>query len=123
MTLADPVVLDCLDELRVAVDVRTGAVTVTGELDHCTAHLLTDVGHALASGRARAWSVDAAGLTFCDAGGLAALLDLRQQAAERGRTLHLVAAARCLRRLVALAGLADVLPVGPAPAPSVALVL
>ncbi|RBY90827.1 STAS domain-containing protein [Blastococcus sp. TF02A-26] len=101
--------------LLVVVDVPAGFVTVTGELDHCSAHLLVEAVHPLATGSARIWQVDASGVDFCDCGGLSALLSVQRTAAERGRRMQLVAAAGCVRRVVSLTGLDDVLPVGPLP--------
>ncbi|WP_409330693.1 STAS domain-containing protein [Trujillonella humicola] len=102
--------------LLVRVDVATGLLTATGELDHCSAHLVLEAVHPLALGTAPAWLVDAGAVTFCDGGGLAALLGVRTAALEHGRPLHLVGAARCVRRLIALTGLDDVLAVVPRPA-------
>jgi anti-anti-sigma factor len=103
----------CLDpgSLTVSVDVTAALVTLSGELDCCSAADVGDVVPVLTAGRSVDWWLDAGGLTFCDAAGLAALLDLREQAAAHGARLHLVGAGWCLRRLVALVGLDDTLPV------------
>ena len=106
--------------LTVSVDVTAALITLVGELDCCSAGRVGEVVPALAAGRTAHWSLDAEGLTFCDGAGLAALLDLCDQAASHGATLHLVGAGRCVRRLIDLVGLADRLPVedaGPRPRP------
>ncbi|MGY1744320.1 STAS domain-containing protein [Blastococcus sp. SYSU D00695] len=96
------------------MDVPTGRVTVAGDLDHCTAPLLAGVAVPLAAGPARVWSVDAGAVDFCDGGGLTALLLLRDEASLNGRRLQLVAASRCVYRIIDLAGLGDQLPLVPA---------
>ncbi|WP_051684045.1 STAS domain-containing protein [Blastococcus sp. URHD0036] len=97
--------------LTVSVDVTAALVTLSGELDCCSAADVGDVVPVLSAGRSVDWWLDAGGLTFCDGAGLAALLDLREQAARHGATLHLVGAGRCVRRIIDLVGLADRLPV------------
>ncbi|MGY1771289.1 STAS domain-containing protein [Blastococcus sp. SYSU D00813] len=104
-----------LDEslLFVAVDVLLGRVTLVGELDHCSAHLLTDAVPVLRAGPSPAWTVDAGGVSFVDGAGVTALLVVRQAALSAGGHVRLVAASRCVRRLIGVVGLVDVLPVVP----------
>lgn len=111
MTLLPPHSLDPAGPLLVSVDLTTARITLGGELDCCSAPRLAELVPALAAGGRLHWCVDAEGLTFCDGDGLTALLDLRAAAARHGAALHLVAASRCLRRLIALVGLSDVLAV------------
>ena len=111
MTQLPPFSLDPSGSLEVSVDVTAALVTLSGELDSCSAPRIAEVVPALTLGRNTHWWLDADGLTFCDGDGLAALLDLREAAVRHGATLHLVGASRCVRRLVALVGLADVLAV------------
>jgi anti-anti-sigma factor len=111
MSLAPP--LSSVDDspLCVSVDVRSGRITLTGDLDHCSAHLLVDALPLLAAGPSTTWSVDASAVTFCDGGGLAALVQTRDSALAAGRRLHVVAASRCVRRIIDMTGTGHLLPV------------
>ena len=117
MSLAPLLPDETVPPFVVAVDITAGRVTVSGELDHCSAHLLTDALAVLELSGARVWTLDAAGVTFCDGGGVTALLAVRRAAAGRGRDLYLVRTSHCIRRLVALVGLDDVLSVSTPAAP------
>jgi anti-anti-sigma factor len=105
--------LEPFPALLVSVDVTGAALTLTGELDHVSAHLLDDVPPVLAHGPVPAWTVDARAVTFCDVGGLRALLGIRAQARLAGKDFRLLGASRCLSRLIALADLPDALVVEP----------
>ncbi|MGK5114216.1 MULTISPECIES: STAS domain-containing protein [unclassified Geodermatophilus] len=96
--------------LLVSVDLRAGRVSVTGELDRGSAHHLLDALAALSLTGLPAWTVDGAGITFCDATGLRALARARVLAAGRGRTLGVVGLRPFLAALVELAGLGSLLP-------------
>ena len=95
--------------LLLSIDLRTGCVAAAGELDRLVAHRLTDALYALSLTDHRAWTVDAAGLTFCDAAGLRALAAGAALAEERGCTLRLVAPSAFTVRLLRLTGLAGLL--------------
>ncbi len=95
--------------LLLSIDLRTGCVTAAGELDRLVAHRLADALHALSLTGHRAWTVDAAGLTFCDAEGLRALTAGAALAEERGCTLQLVAPSPFTVRLLRLTGLTGLL--------------
>ena len=56
---------------------------------------------------AASWSVDASGLTFCDAAGLRALVRARRRAERAGRSFDVVHPSPCLRRLLQLVGVDD----------------
>jgi anti-sigma B factor antagonist len=95
--------------LVVSIDWVRGAVVLRGELDRDAAHHLTDALAALrATGHPR-WVVDAAEVTWCDAGGLRALAAGSALAVESGRELQLVRPSRCVDRLVTLTGLDQLL--------------
>jgi anti-sigma B factor antagonist len=107
--------------LAVSINWVHGAVVLRGELDRHSAHHLVDALGALAATDHRCWVVDAADVTWCDAGGLRALAAAHAMALESGRELRLVQPSRCVDRLVTLTGLdrliADgVPPVVPVPA-------
>ena len=95
--------------LLLSIDLQTGSVTVAGELDRLVAHRLADALQALSLTGHRDWTVDAAGLTFCDAEGLRALVAAAALAEERGCTLRLAAPSPFTVRLLRLAGLTGLL--------------
>ncbi|WP_158548486.1 STAS domain-containing protein [Blastococcus sp. TF02A-26] len=113
MSQLPPFSLDPAGSLEVSVDVTAALITLSGELDSCSAPRIAAIAPALVARGHPDWWLDAEALTFCDGDGLAALLDLREMAARSGATVHLVGASHCVRRLVALVGLTDVLAVEP----------
>jgi anti-anti-sigma factor len=99
--------------LLISVDLRTGRVHVTGELDRSCAHHLLDALAALALTAHPVWTVDAAGVTFSDAVGLRVLARARVLSASRGRVLRVVDAPPFLAHLLGLTGLGSLLPDDP----------
>ncbi|WP_448609388.1 STAS domain-containing protein [Geodermatophilus sp. URMC 60] len=95
--------------LLLSIDLRNGCVTAAGELDRLVAHRLGDALHALGVTGHRTWTIDAAGLTFCDAAGLRALAAGAALAEDRGCVLRLVAPSPFTVRLLRLTGMADLL--------------
>jgi len=91
--------------LTVSVQWAAATVVLRGELDRECAHHLLDALTALACTDQPCWVVDAAGVTWCDAGGLRALAAAHALAVAHGRRLRLVHASRCVDRLVRLSGL------------------
>lgn len=91
--------------LAVSVDWSTGSVVVRGELDRCAAHHLLDALGSLLTTDHQQWTVDTAGVTWCDAGGLRALAAAHALALAHGRELRLTPSSRCVDRLVVLSGL------------------
>ena len=89
-------------DLRLAVDVPAGLVTVAGALDRCTAHHLSDAVSALRSSPSPVWTLDLAGVTFCDVEGLRVVHRARVLAGSRGRVLHARAASPALADLLHL---------------------
>ncbi|MGY1670817.1 STAS domain-containing protein [Geodermatophilus sp. SYSU D00710] len=65
-------------------------MTVAGELERATAHHLLDVLEALTPSGHHTWTVDAAGITFCDVEGIRVLAPAQSLARSRGRALVLV---------------------------------
>ncbi|WP_336216296.1 STAS domain-containing protein [Nonomuraea sp. LPB2021202275-12-8] len=55
--------------------------------------------------------LDLAGVTFCDACGLAVLIDIQRRARQRGIVLALAAPRPCVSRLLHIAGLDRSLPI------------
>ena len=95
--------------LLLSIDLRTGRVTVAGELDRAVAHRLGDALGALALTGHRTWTVDAAAITFCDAEGLRVLAAGSAMAQSRGCTLRLVDVAPFTARLLRLVGMGSLL--------------
>ena len=103
--------------LVVSVDPTGGLVQLSGELDRDSAHHLLDALGDLIDAGHRAVYVDAAEVTFCDAGGLRALvLGSRLIRAGCGE-LRVVRASRCVGRLLVLSGLDVLTGAGAAPDP------
>jgi anti-anti-sigma factor len=103
------------DALTVQVDLVTATIAVTGELDRERVHLLVDATATLASTLHRSWVLDASGISFCDAGGLRAMVAAAETTRRRGGTLTVTGANRSLRRLLTIVGVADLLPGGAGP--------
>jgi len=85
--------------IAVTVDLPNASVRVGGELDRDTAHHLLEAVEMLTTRSSRRWQLDAAGVTFCDAGGLRALTDAHAFAAAHGRSLRVVRSSRPVDRL------------------------
>jgi anti-sigma B factor antagonist len=102
-----------MDDLTL-YEYREGAMTVLavrGELDLWSGQQLDDcLDELTALGRGRI-VLDAAGLTFCDAYGIRILLRGDARARAREGWLRLAGADRRLRRVLAIVGLTEVLPV------------
>lgn len=95
--------------LLLSIDLQTARITVAGELDRAVAHRLADALDALILTGHRAWTVDAAAVTFCDAEGLRVLAAGTALAESRGCTLRLVGAAPFTARLLRLVGMGQLL--------------
>ncbi|MGY1683606.1 STAS domain-containing protein [Geodermatophilus sp. SYSU D01176] len=100
---------DSARPLLLSIDLQTGRVTAAGELDRAVAHRLGDALDALALTGHRTWTVDAAGITFCDAEGLRVLAGAAALADDRGCTLRLVDASPFTVRLLRLVGMEELL--------------
>jgi anti-sigma B factor antagonist len=92
-----------------SIDLRAGRITAVGDLDRAVAHRLGDALDALGSIGHRTWTLDAAGISFCDAEGLRALAAGAAKAESRGCTLRLVDAAPFIADLLRLVDLGDLL--------------
>jgi anti-sigma B factor antagonist len=104
-SLAHPTAHD-LDSSRrpflLSIDVARGRVTVHGDLDRLHVHRLLEALGILIHSPSPTWSVDASGITFCDAGGLRGLLEGQQLAHEAGRGYTVTRARPWLRYLMQL---------------------
>lgn len=79
-------------------------VTVHGELDAATADQAYDYVRQVIDGRGRYISLDLAGLSFCDARGLRALVRIAAYARAAGRELRLVAPRPPLLKIMRITG-------------------
>jgi anti-anti-sigma factor len=79
-------------------------LVASGELDHFSAPTLARALAAAEQGSGGDVVVDLAGLTFCDAGGVACFLEGWHRLRAQGRTLCLVRPTRSVARLLSLAG-------------------
>jgi anti-anti-sigma factor len=95
-------VVDDLPDLLVTTDLQAGRLTVTGELERHGAHHLLGLLDALALSEQHTWTVDVAGVSFCDAEGLRVLVGAEALARRRGRALVLSRPRPFLRTLLAL---------------------
>jgi anti-anti-sigma factor len=101
--------------LQVALDLGAGLVRVSGELDRAGAHQLLDAFLALDRTDHLTWTVDVAGITFCDAEGLRVLSRGHDLTVTRERQMRLLNATPLLRRLMCVVGLSSLMENGAAP--------
>ncbi|MGY2004767.1 STAS domain-containing protein [Blastococcus sp. SYSU DS1024] len=101
----------------VSVDPAAAHVTVDGELDREHAHHVLDAVATLPAQDGTRWTLDAGGVSFCDAEGLRVLLSAHRLARGRGAHLWLLPSP-CVHRLVLLVGLDQLLETPP-PTPAV----
>jgi anti-sigma B factor antagonist len=95
--------------LSVSIDWTHAHVELVGELDGDTAHLFLDALEALAATQHAFWTIDATGLSWCDARGVRAIAAGLAVAAGAGCELRVVAASRCVHRLLTLTGLDELM--------------
>lgn len=89
------------------------SVDVVGELDLVSAPVLSRwVAEQVGEGR-RHIRLDLTRLSFCDARGLSALIDVREHVDEAGGELVLAGAPPILRRAIRVTGLEERLPIQP----------
>jgi anti-sigma B factor antagonist len=92
---------------------QTGQTTVTfaGELDTASADQAYEYVRAAIDARGGQVLLDVAGLSFCDARGLGALMRMSRHAGQAGASLRLVAPPPRLMKIIRITGLEDKLPV------------
>lgn len=96
------------------IDLRTGHLTLGGELDSAARPHLEALLTTLTAAGPRVWLVDLGDVTFCDVPALRMFLSARRTAVREGADLLLVDARPWLRHLFRLVGLEDAL-VDPVP--------
>jgi len=91
----------------------TGQATVTfaGELDTASADQAYEYVRGAIDAHGGQVLLDVAGLSFCDARGLGALVRMSRHAGQAGSSLRLVAPPLQLRKIICITGLEDKLPV------------
>jgi len=92
---------------------QTGQATVTlaGELDAASADQACEYVRGAIDAYGGQILLDVAGLSFCDARGLGALVRMSGHAGQAGCSLHLVAPPPRLMKIIRITGLEDKLPV------------
>jgi anti-sigma B factor antagonist len=84
-----------------------------GEIDMSTAPVLAEEFELALAARPALVVIDLSGITFFGSAGIAALLDAREQCADAGGSLRLVATSRPVLRSLEIAGVLELLPVYP----------
>jgi anti-anti-sigma factor len=77
-------------------------ITVRGEVDLSTAHLISELAEDVIAGRPARLVLDLFGVTFFSAHGISALLRIQHSAASAGVTLTLLRTAPCVTYLMAV---------------------
>ncbi len=92
---------------------QTGQTTVTisGELDTASADQAYEYVRGAIEAHGGQVLLDVAGLSFCDARGLGALVRMSRRAGQAGSSLHLVVPPPRLMKIIRITGLEDMLPV------------
>jgi anti-anti-sigma regulatory factor len=75
---------------RLSVDVATGRVAIVGEFDRQSVARFLDAVGRLADSPSPSWSIDVSAVTFCDAGGLRAILEAQRCAERLGREFRVI---------------------------------
>ncbi|MFI6235821.1 STAS domain-containing protein [Micromonospora sp. NPDC050784] len=83
-------------------DRHTALITVSGEVDMSTAHLISELAEHVITRRPARLALDLSGVTFFSAHGISALLRTQRAAESAGVTLALQAAAPCVTYLLAV---------------------
>jgi len=86
-------------------------VTFAGELDTASADQACEYVRGVIDAHGGQVLLDVAGLSFCDARGLGALVRMSGHAGQAGSSLHLVAPPPRLMKIIRITGLEDKLPV------------
>jgi anti-anti-sigma regulatory factor len=88
-----------------SIDVCAGRVAIHGDFDREQVGGFLEAVRLLALFPAPAWTVDVSGVTFCDAGGLRALLIGKRVADRAGRSFQVTGAGSWMRHLLPMIGL------------------
>jgi anti-anti-sigma regulatory factor len=88
----------------VSVDFARATISVHGELDRRNAPVLREAFSALTGAPQKLWTLDAAGIIFCDVTGLRALADGGALARSHGRELRFLRPSPFLHLVLTLAG-------------------
>jgi anti-anti-sigma factor len=88
-----------------SIDLVEARIAVYGELDVSNVHRLVEAMAVMTNSASQRWSIDTAGVTFCDAAGLRGLMAVQRRARESRRTLLVTRSSRWMNRLLDLVGL------------------
>jgi anti-sigma B factor antagonist len=102
-----------LPPFLLSIDLDGGRISLHGELDRPHVDRLLESVAALAHSTAPRWTIDLAGITFCDTAGLRGLLAVQRLAEDTGRPLSVVRCSRWMRQLLVMAGLSSLVEQGP----------
>jgi anti-anti-sigma factor len=91
-----------------SIDIRAGRISVHGDFDREHVERFLDLISLLDHSASTCWVVDVGGVSFCDAGGLRALLEARRSAERTGRTFRITGAGPWMRHLLPMIGLTGV---------------
>lgn len=107
-TIRSPLECEPTPLFLLSIDLADGSVAIHGDLDREHADLFLETFQVLTASGSSSWSVDVAAVTFCDAGGLRALLDAKRAAGRAHRSFRITRAGPWMRHLLPMVGLGAV---------------
>jgi anti-anti-sigma regulatory factor len=87
-----------------SVDIAAGRIAIHGDFDRQRVQRFLDAVRLLAYSPSPSWSIDVSAVTFCDAGGLRALLAAQRCAEQRGKDFRVTRAGPWMRHLLPIIG-------------------
>jgi anti-anti-sigma regulatory factor len=93
-----------------SLDIRAGRIAIQGDFDREHVVPFLDTVGLLDSSPCPCWSVDVADVSFCDAGGLRALVAAQRFAEQTGRTFQITGAGPWMHHLLPMIGLPAIEP-------------
>jgi anti-anti-sigma regulatory factor len=91
-----------------SLDIRAGRVAIQGDFDREHVVPFLDTIGLLDDSPSPSWSIDVADVSFCDAGGLRALVTAQRFAERTGRTFQITGAGPWMYHLLPMIGLTAV---------------
>jgi anti-anti-sigma regulatory factor len=93
---------------RLSIDIESGRIAIHGDFDREHVGRFLDTIGLLDHSLSLSWTVDVADVSFCDAGGLRALLAAQRFAERNGRGFRITGADPWMRHLLPMIGLTGV---------------